>query len=155
MTSSVWRLFPYPTSHDGRAPIDGSLVGVPKICVSCINRYCISNLSPVSKIETCKFGMNYVRLSDAQVLLGIVVSDLNLPTKQAKKRRRQEPQACVKGGDLERAVEGALELDKAAIENYNERKKEQIDEWITKGVILDEMLKNLQPQFERSFKTIP
>ena len=91
MSDDIWELFPLPTMTEIEI-LDGSFFPKHPDCISCAPKFCLSSqVKTPPEIETCRFGLNFIKIDDVRVTNGFLVSGLQNIPKKLQRRLRQEP----------------------------------------------------------------
>ena len=121
MSSDIWRLFPYPTLHDGEI-VDGSVLPAHPVCLACRARLCEDSIYMAGQVSVCRYGLSFVRIDETRLVVGVVATEEST-TQRAKKRLRREPGRRIKSIDLRTAVAGARRLGPGAVEDFEQAKE--------------------------------
>jgi signal transduction histidine kinase len=128
---SVWNLFPYPTaliiSEEGGGLIfeDGSLIAAPEVCTKCPTFECQYDVgAPKTEVHECRFGINYVRLDENRLVVGVVTTGLPSASRRSRSKGRKHPALRVPAGDVLAAVERAASLGPAVSKDFEQSKQE-------------------------------
>jgi signal transduction histidine kinase len=152
---SAWNLFPFPTLFAGTSPEkaptfeDGSLIATPKECASCPTRECQSDKSaPSGEIRECRYGMNYARIDDRRLIVGVVAPELPHASRRLKKRGRQNSELRVRPKQVTEAIKRATALGPGVVADF-EREKQTILDGLKDS---PEMFKALAQQLRSDFQ---
>jgi signal transduction histidine kinase len=127
---TAWRLFPYPTLYVARAESiprleDGSLVAVPTVCRSCPTTECKDNTrTGRGEISECRYGVNYARIDNRRLVIGILASELPGATRQLKRRARKSPELRVRPRQVRDAIATAADLGPGVVADFEREKQE-------------------------------
>jgi K+-sensing histidine kinase KdpD len=148
---SAWHLLPYPTLHADQTMVDGSLISTPKTCEKCSNHKCWANSPKRGAIGVCPYGLNYARLDDDVIIIGLAISDSPLPpTKQAKRRLRQERDNHVRIRDLERVIRSTVNMDAQLLHEFDSHRDRMVQEFLTSDDTLKAVTSALRSDISRS-----
>jgi signal transduction histidine kinase len=133
---AAWRLFPYPTAHldndSGKVlRFGGSLVPMQPVCKACPDRPCERIKS--KDIQICKYGISFLWLGDAVLVLSVVVADLPSTTQAARKRLKSLPAARVKKADLFRAAASVSGVDTRVLLEFDAYREEVVTKFVSSG----------------------
>ncbi len=116
--SEAWRLFPYPTIHEGSF-IRGSLLDVHPDCRACPTRSCSNDeFAEPGESLICQFGLTYARVDKSRVAVGLVCTDLPNPTPKSRSRIRRELRRHVTRASLSGAVATARSLGPGVVDTF-------------------------------------
>src|SRR5258708_16699380 len=114
---SAWSLFPFPTllsdGDTGSTPKfeDGSIIATPAICSSCPTKECrLNTAARRTEIYECRFGMNYVRLDDCRLIVGVLAVRRMSASRKSKSLARRHRELWVYSKQLLVAAERAASL---------------------------------------------
>jgi hypothetical protein len=118
VSEAIWRLFPFPTLGNGTFS-GGALLGIHPDCVKCPTRECSKDLAArIGEARQCRFGLTYARIDPNRLVVGVVATDIDSPTKRAQRRVKLEPARRVRTSQLSGAVARATELGPGVVEDY-------------------------------------
>jgi signal transduction histidine kinase len=147
--SSHWEMFPFPTvSVPGGSRLDGSMYAWPDPCLKCRDRPCERSSS--DGISTCRYGINFVRVSDDRLVAGVIVSDLATSTTAHKKQRRRNPNSVLRLRTLMSAVSAAQRVSQAAESSFQAERARLLEEYLAEGGAQGDLLVEMQPQLKES-----
>jgi signal transduction histidine kinase len=154
---SIWNLFPFPTLTSKRAnghPAvfeDGSLVKTPPMCSSCATKECIANTGARrDEINECRFGMNYVRIDEERLTIGLIVTGRLNASKKAKSMARRHRELHVTQSQLLHAVGQAASLGPAVVRDFESEKKEVIEQLKESPEMFDALSQQLRADFQEN-----
>lgn len=154
---SAWSLFPYPTllrdvaDENGPTFENGSIVDTPKECRGCPTFECQGDLKATrSEFRECRFGMNYVRVDDRRLVVGVVASDLPSATRQAKKRGRRRPELRVRPKDVLHAISSATELGPGVVADFERSKQEVLSSLKDDPEMFSALARQLRNDFQET-----
>lgn len=129
---SIWNLFPFPTllcdinTGDALEFEDGSIIATPALCTSCRTKECRLDVTAQrADVRECRFGVNYVRLDNSRLIVGILVVGRMHASRKAKSLTRKHKDLRVHQAQLLTAAESAASLGPAVVDDF-ERSKEEI-----------------------------
>jgi signal transduction histidine kinase len=94
--------------------------------------------------------MNYVKVDDETTLIGLVVTDLPLTSKQAGKRRRSEPGSHVKQSEVKRVYEKLSSISSDIIIEFDRDRDRYIAELIKSDTLLGSVVDKLKGELGRT-----
>lgn len=152
---SVWGLFPYPTLFtEARTDSelrfeDGSIIATPAACTSCPTIECrLNTAARRTEIYECRYGMNYVRLDDQRLIVGILASGRLHATRRAKSLARKHPELRVSPKQLLGAAERATDLGPGVVEDFERSKKEVLDRLGEDPKMFEALAQQLRTEFQ-------
>lgn len=152
---SVWSLFPYPTllmksDTDGRPRFqDGSIIATPAVCASCPTTECRLNAAARrTEIHECRYGVNYIRLDDQRLMVGVLATGRLHATRKAKSLARKHPELRVSQKQLLSGAERAANLGPGVIEDFERSKKEVLDRLSDDPKMFEALAQQLRTEFQ-------
>jgi signal transduction histidine kinase len=151
---SIWELFPYPTLFDGESGgsaefEDGSIISTPTTCSSCRTFECQFKTSARrSEIHECRFGMNYVRLDDHRLIVGILAVGQMSATRRSKSLARKHKELRVNPKQLLDAAQRAASIGPGAVEDFERSKQEALNQLKESPEMVDALAQELRTEFQ-------
>ena len=127
--ADAWGLFPLPTASkpDGRRGLyfqDGSFISSSPDCVGCPTFECWTSVPDRAQgYGECRYGLNFVRLDDNRMIVGVLVNNGVSATRRAKSRSRKEPERRVTKGQIDSAVDRAKSLGPGVVEDFERHRR--------------------------------
>lgn len=128
--TDVWGLFPYPTLREepSHLLIDGALISTPEVCATCPSRECVEkSRGEEPTLSECRYGINYMRIDEGRLIVGVVATDAPTLTKRARRRARQAPSMRVKAADLRSSVDRARALGPGVVADWKRSRDEILE----------------------------
>jgi signal transduction histidine kinase len=154
---SIWSLFPYPTllrdaSSGQKSTLEsGSIVKIPQDCLRCPTRECQDDdQAERSKFRECRYGLNYVRVDDNRLIVGIVASGQPGATKQNRRRARRQPELRVDPRLVLQAISAACALGPGAITDFEQSKQETLEELRNDPRMFEALAQQLKDDFQEA-----
>lgn len=147
MNRDALKLFPLPVSLE-REQIDGSLLRWPAVCRSCRDRPC-EDASVSEALQTCPYGINFVRYNRELLIGGVVVRDLSHSTPAHRKRAKMERESLLRTEDLRRALGSLRGLEASADKATKENKVRVQDQYLATAASRQEIAAELRPVIEQ------
>jgi signal transduction histidine kinase len=152
---SIWNLFPFPTVSSGVTSgsssnfEDGCLIATPAVCSSCPTTACLHDLNARrTEIRECRYGMNYVRLDDRRLIVGVTVIGLPNASRRARSRVRRFPELRVTSRQLLGAVERAASLGPGVATDFERSKQEILKQLKDSPEMLEALAQKLRAEFQ-------
>lgn len=141
------RLFPLPTSAR-REHRDGALFHWPELCKNCRNRPCEDG--PVSdRIQTCPYGINFVRYNSDLLIGGVVVRDLSFSTPAHRKRAKTLRGSLVSAENVRRSIGALRSVDATHDKLTAELREQDKEQYLSAEVSRREIVEELRPAIEQ------
>lgn len=141
------RLFPLPTSVGGEHR-DGALFHWPETCQACQERPC-ENGPITNRIETCPYGINFVRHDRDLLIGGIVVRDLSLSTPAHRKRAKTMRSSLVSAEDIRRSISALSSVDASQDKLAEELRERDKAQYLSAEESRREIVDELRPAIEQ------
>lgn len=78
-------------------------------------------------MRECRFGMNYARIDDRRLVVGVVAPDLPYATRRAKGRGRRSPELRVRPKQVTEAINRAASLGPGVVADFERSKQALLD----------------------------
>ncbi len=126
MSEVIWRLFPYPTLHDGRF-VPGSVLDVHPDCARCPTKECTeARVAGPGQAQECRYGISFARVDETRLITGVHVTNLPNPTRRGRRRQKLEPERRVSPALLASAVARATELGPGVVDDHTRARAEMM-----------------------------
>ncbi|SMD18688.1 sensor histidine kinase [Kibdelosporangium aridum] len=144
------QFLPYPHVFRGERR-DGIHIPWPDRCGSC-NRQCESAAS--SGVGLCSYGLNYARIDDDLLVAGVVARDY--PTHLAAHRRmvKKLGKKTIVLTDLRAVIDAASAADARFASEVDDAKRAIIEEYKASAGYLDDIVRALRPDVQRSLAQV-